>query len=788
MSRLPKTVKFGDADFGRAVMKSLAEGLYSLDANGLVSYVNPAAEKLFGWPKEELIGRKMHDLTHYKRRDGSLFPAADCAGLQVLQKGRVLIGQQDAFIRRDGRFFDVEYSAAPIKSGKTITGLVVVFRDISEQILTEGALRRREQELSDFFETASIGLHWVGPDGLILRVNQAELDLLGYRRDEYVGHDIRDFHEDRDVIEDILTRLHRHERLKDYPARMRCKDGSVKHVLIDSSVLWENGQFVHTRCFTRDVTDRRRWEISQAELGTIVESSADAIVGKDRDGRIVSWNSSAEELFGYTKAEAIGQPVTMLMPPDRVAEEADILAELKQGNRIKHYETVRRRKDGRLIDVSLSISPLTDAAGNVIGAAKIARDITSRKRAEAERESLLRREREARAEAEQASRLKDEFLATLSHELRTPIAAILGWAQVLIAEPDRDSARRAALAIERGAKTQAKLINDLLDVSRIITGKFDLHPQVVDFSPIVEAAMDIVRLMAESKRITLSYMVTAPRGTFVKGDAGRLQQAVWNLLTNAIKYTQAGGRVGVHLKGEGGQLALHVEDNGQGIRPGYLPFIFDRFTQSDGTSTRRHGGLGIGLSLVKGIVELHGGQVSAESAGEGRGSTFIIRLPTIRPADVQEVDLGGHLRQAPTLSLQGVRVLVVDDDREMVDLLDGILSKEGAEVRVSASARETLDLLETWHPQVLLCDISMPDMDGYGMIRQIRSRPAERGGRIPAVAVTAFARAEDRARALKAGYQRHIAKPFQMKDIVSAVAEFSRHGSVPGPGHEGPSA
>ena len=357
-----------------------------------------------------------------------------------------------------------------------------------------------------------------------------------------------------------------------------------------------------------DITGRKQAERARAHLAAIVESSDDAIISKDLQGIITSWNKGAEKLFGYTAAEAVGKPVTMLIPLQRIDEEPQILGKIRRGETVDHYETVRRRKDGTSLDISLTVSPIRDEAGNIIGASKIARDITERKRAEVEREQLLASEQEARRQAEEANRMKDEFLATVSHELRTPLNAILGWARLLSGRKlDSESTERGLKSIEQNAKAQAQLIEDLLDVSRIISGKFRLKAQPLEVAPVIEAAVDSVRPAAEAKGIRLQAILDPDAGP-VSGDAGRLQQVVWNLLSNAIKFTPKGGRVQVRLIRINSHIELEVSDTGQGIAREFLPYVFDRFRQADGSYTRSHGGLGLGLSIVRHIIELHGGE------------------------------------------------------------------------------------------------------------------------------------------------------------------------------------
>jgi PAS domain S-box-containing protein len=355
-------------------------------------------------------------------------------------------------------------------------------------------------ELRDFIENAVQCLHWVGPDGRILWANQAELDLLGYSRDEYFGHHISEFHVDAETIQNVLNRLANGETLRNYDARLRCKDGSIRYVAIDSNVLREDGKFVHTQCFTRDLSELKTAERAQSFLGSIVESADDAIISKTLDGIVTSWNPGAERLFGYSADEMVGKPISILIPRYQPNEEPWILERLRCGDRIDHYETQRIRKDGQIIDISITVSPVKDRAGRIIGASKIARDITERKRLEAEYRELLAREQKARLQAESASRMKDEFLAVLSHELRTPLNAILGWTSILGSRPDPDLMSRAVEIIQRNAAAQKRLIEDLLDMGRIVSGKMVIKSEIVDLIAVINAALDSVRPAALTSR------------------------------------------------------------------------------------------------------------------------------------------------------------------------------------------------------------------------------------------------------------------------------------------------
>jgi signal transduction histidine kinase len=399
-------------------------------------------------------------------------------------------------------------------------------------------------------------------------------------------------------------------------------------------------------------------------------------------------------------------------------------------------------------------------------------EIAERLRAEAEREALLAREKVLRAEAEELSRLKDEFLATMSHELRTPLNAIFGWITLLrTGRLDGASQQRALETIERNARAQKRLIEDLLDVSRIVTGKVALELVTVDPRRVVEAALETMHPAAQAKGLKIVPLLDSSAGT-VRGDFARLQQIVCNLLSNAIKFTQAGGQVEVCLARRNDEVEIGISDSGQGIKPEFLPLVFDRFRQEDGSISRRHGGLGLGLAIVRHLVELHAGTVDADSAGEGKGARFTVRLPvreaTALPRAV-EVPAGGT---ATAAMLTGVRLLVVDDDPGARELISGMLAGFGAEVSVADSGQAALTLLFAQRPDVLIADLGMPAMDGYALIEQVRALDPDFGGQTPAVAVTAYASPQDRLRALQAGYQNHVAKPVEAEELAIVIASL----------------
>jgi PAS domain S-box-containing protein len=380
-------------------------------------------------------------------------------------------------------------------------------------------------------------------------------------------------------------------------------------------------------------------QLDQFWMRSVLEHADDAIVTKTLDGRVTFWNRGAERMFGFTAVEMIGQPIFRVVPPERHPEEHDLLDRLGAGERIAQYETVRRHRDGTPVPVSITLSPVRDQAGTVVGASSIARDIAERVQQDAERQHLLVRERAARRAAEEANRAKEEFLATLSHELRTPLNAVAGWARMLrTGALDAARASHALEVIERNVEAQATMIADLLDMSRIVTGHFRIEPQRVALEPVLRAAIEAVAPTAEIKRIALE-VAPVPDVT-ISGDARRLQQVFWNLLVNAVKFTATGGRVEVEVKAGAGSVDVWVSDDGIGIAPDLLPYVFERFRQGDTSPTRMTGGLGLGLAIVRHVVELHGGSVSATSGGEGRGARFGVRLPLASPGSARTAHRG----------------------------------------------------------------------------------------------------------------------------------------------------
>lgn len=529
----------------------------------------------------------------------------------------------------------------------------------------------------------------------------------------------------------------------------------------------------------------------------LVESVKDyAIFVLDEDGNIVTWNRGAENIKGYRADEIIGKHFSIFYPQDAV--QMDIPGyELKVAAEVGRFEDEgwRIRKDGSRFWANVVITALRDETGALRGFGKVTRDLTERKKAEEQRLQLAR-EQAARSEAEAASRAKDEFLATVSHELRSPLNAILGWGRILRdLPPGSEGFSQAVESIERNAHIQAKLIEDLLDVSRIIAGKLRVVMKAVDPGSITEAAIDSIRPAANARGIDLQVMLE-PNVGLVMADPDRLQQILWNLLSNAVKFTGKGGRVDVRLGRVGSNVNITVSDTGKGISPEFLPYVFDRFRQADSSVSRMHGGLGLGLAIVRHLVELHGGDTKAESAGEGLGATFTVTLPVTRDPDRIAEDRDSSLAGGPAaagssgrsgtgpveaqpidsgLLLAGTRILVVDDMADARELVRVILEGRGAKVTCARSAQEAYEIIEWLKPDCIISDIGMSPEDGYSFIRNVRLIESRDGReRRPAVAVTAHARMEDRLHALAAGYQSHIAKPVDPVELIAVITSLVR--------------
>jgi PAS domain S-box-containing protein len=520
--------------------------------------------------------------------------------------------------------------------------------------------------------------------------------------------------------------------------------------------------------------DRRLREAEGFQL--LVESVKDyAIYMLDRQGIVTSWNAGAERITGYSANEIVGCHISRFYPDPEVQAgkcEQELEVALRDGR--FEDEGYRLRKDGTRFWAHVVTTPLRDKDGRLLGYAKVTHDLTERRKAEHERLML--------AQAQQSSRGKDEFLATISHELRTPLSAILGWAQLLGARALDPYVAKGIETIRRNAQAQARIIEDVLDVARITSGKLGIETRPIDLVPIVRAGVEGMRIAAESKRLALRLDIRSP-SVHLLGDPTRLQQVLWNLLSNALKFTPSGGRIDVTLDATPTHAGLTVTDTGSGIDPSFLPHVFERFSQSDGSSARRAGGLGLGLAIVRHLVELHGGQVNVESAGKDQGTSFSVTLPLLaatkdEPREPPPSTLEGPDASGVAARLDGVHVLVVEDEPDARELVGALLESHGARVDLTASAAEAYASLDHVLPDVIVSDIGMPDEDGYQFVRHVRGFSRERGGTTPMVALTAYASAQDRHRALEAGYSHHLAKPVDTQELVRVLGRLARQGAL----------
>lgn len=1094
------------------ILASISDAVIATDTDGCVTFINGVAQTLTGWNSSDASGKPVQDL--FRILDETSQTPVDGIVERVLKneaQGR--LSHRGVLIGKSGIETPIEDSSSPIKdkNGASV-GALLVFRDITQRKLAEQALRESEARFRTMANTAPVMMWLSDSEGKRTFFNQQWLDFTGRTLEQELGLGwIDSVHPD-----DLQRLLHRYtsslNTRESFSTEYRLKrfDDQYRWVLVTSAPRrTDDGEFIGLAGSVIDITDSKSAAEASYFLASIVESSEDAIIGKTLNGVILSWNASAERIYGYSADEVKGLNIDILVPFDRKEELARMYQVLKGGEPIAHLETSRIRKDGVLIDVALTLSPMREESGRITGVSAIERDITDRKRAEQEREALaaqieserlrqtnlvanvpgvvweawgkpdeseqridfvsdhvekmlgysvdqwlstanfwltivhpddkeraaqesaaifasrrggisrfrwlasdgrvvwvesqsvvvcddhetpigmrgvtmditerkraedsqrflaeasgllatsldyettlasvanlavpmladwctvyiveestgglrqvaiahsdpakvraaqalsrrfppdpdspigvpnvmrtgraefyphidqqrlelaaqspelaeilrkeglrsgmivplvarnrtlgtitlltsesgrvydridlvlaedlahrialavdnarlyreaqaaliaredalglrdelLEREHAARQEAEGANRAKDEFLATVSHELRTPLNAILGWAHMLRANRlDETTQFRALETIERNAKSQAQLIEDILDVSRIVTGKLRLDVRPVELAPVVEAAIDSVKPAADAKDIRIEAILD-PRAGPVSGDANRLQQIVWNLVSNAVKFTGKGGRVQVRIERVNSRVEIIVSDTGQGITSDFLPYVFDRFRQADATSTRRYGGLGLGLAIVRHLTEMHGGIVTAASPGEGLGATFTVKLPVIAAhvdelgADRVHPTSGGSVSSLPPPNLDGVKVLVVDDEPDTREMLRVMVGQFGASVKTCSSSSEALNVLKEWEPDVIVSDIEMPGEDGYELIRKVRRAEANTGARlVPAVALTAYARVEDRMRALSAGYQMHIAKPAEPAELAIVIASLA---------------
>jgi PAS domain S-box-containing protein len=540
------------------------------------------------------------------------------------------------------------------------------------------------------------------------------------------------------------------EILVERPDGSRCFALAHANPLLD-----EQGEIAGAVSVLVDITDRKREELARARLSAIVESSDDAIISKDLNGFILSWNAAAQRLFGYTEEQVVGRHISMLIPADRAEEEDHILARLRAGERVYHFDTVRVRSDGQSVHVALTISPIRDESGRIVGASKIVRDITDRKLAEERTYQLL-------AQLQEADQRKDEFLAVLAHELRNPLAPLRNMLEIMKrGDGDGRLIEEAQSTLERQLGQIVRLVDDLLDVSRISRGKLALRKERVELASVIQQSLEACRPLAESAAHQLDVSLP-PEPIYLHADPARLAQVFGNLLNNACKYTEPGGRIWLTAQRRANDVVVNVKDSGVGIPGDKLASVFEMFAQLDRSLERSQGGLGIGLTLVKRLVELHGGSVAAYSQGPGLGSEFVVRLPiAIEQTSVQTTSA----EPAPTT---GRRILVVDDNRDAATTLATLLKLTGNQTQTAHDGLEAVEAAETFHPDVILLDIGLPKLNGYDVCRRIRQQPW--GKNTVLVALTGWGQDEDRRQSKDAGFDHHMVKPMDLAALTKLLA------------------
>ena len=733
---------------------------------------SPAAERLFGWVSAEVLGKRFSDWNFVVPED---IEAVHEVGKRQNE------GEEHHGILRNrnytklGSVINCEWynSALYDERGKLISVLSLVL-DITVATRIEEALRKSEAQYRLLFESNPQAM-WVYDleTRRFLAVNNAAIQRYGYSRAEFLGMTIEDIRPPQEVqvLRKYLENPNPHfNQAGEW--RHQTKDGTIITVEITSNRLDFEGRpavFVLANDITERKTAEKALRDSEDRYRDLVDNSHELICTHDLEGRVISVNPWASRVLGYPQESLIGMNIRDGLLPEYRDDFDKYLEKVKNEGSAKGVMKVRTASgEVRMWEYYNTLRTQGVETPIVRG---MAHDATERRQA-------LEREKEARIEAEEANRVKDEFLSTLSHELRTPLTAIMGWSNLLLhGEVDQTRQQQAIETIARNANSQCQLIDDLLEVSRIITGKLRLDFVGCELQPVIQAAAESLRPTADAKGVKL-YITLAQNLGMVMGDRERLQQVVWNLVSNAVKFTPAGGEVNVRLNRINSHLEIAVSDTGAGVHPDFLPHVFDRFRQADGSTTRAHGGLGLGLAIVRHLVELHGGEAVADSAGVGKGATFTVRFPLMLPVEPPvHVDVDKNRRPAVAeqacVVLDGLRVLIVDDEEDARELVSVMLTKSGAAMKCASSSKEAMEIIESWRPDVLIADIGMPVEDGYGLIKRVRALPRESGGQTPALALTAYARTEDRVRALSAGYQVHLSKPVDRVELAAVVASLA---------------
>jgi PAS domain S-box-containing protein len=779
--------------FLAAIVESSDDAIIAKDLNGIIESCNAAALRLFGYTADELIGQSVRILIPPDRL------AEEDDILARIRRGERVNHFETVRVAKDGRLIDISLTVSPVRdSSGAIIGVSKTARDITDRKRAAAALAAQQEWFRVTLASIGDAIIASDPDGFVTYMNGVAESLTGWSTDEARGMPLADvFHiinettrERVDNPAGVVIRSGHVLGLANHTVLIN-RDGSERPIADSAApILDDGGKILGVVLVFRDVTEQREAADAIAEqrewFETTLESIGDAVIATDVRGHVVFMNPVAEHLTGWRIEQARDRACTdvfnIINEDTRRSVENPVSRVLREGVVVGlANHTLLIAVDGTERPIDDSGAPIRNRDARIVGVVLVFRDVTERRRSDTEREiaalereRLLGAERTARAEAERANRLKDDFMAMVSHELRTPLNAILGWTELLVRKRD-DAAMlsRGLDIITRNTRLQTQLISDLLDISRVVSGKLRLDIQSVDLSSVVDAAIETIQQPADAKGIRIEKRLDSTIMP-IAGDPARLQQVVWNLLSNAVKFTPGGGRVMVTLRRAESQAEILVDDNGAGIRPDFLPHVFDRFQQADASRARRFGGLGLGLSIVKNLVELHGGSVVADSRGEGRGATFTIVLPFAAPPSLREEALTPVSTQPSreTVSLENIRVLIVEDDIDSAEFVSQLLEEYGAHAIIATTADEALGILARSPFDILISDIGLPETDGYQLMEQLRRKDAAEGALIPAVALTAFARVEDRTRALLAGYQAHLSKPVDGSELVATVASF----------------
>jgi PAS domain S-box-containing protein len=743
------------------VVQSLAAAVYTCDTHGRILLFNEAAAEL--WGRRPVPGKDMWcGSFRMYRPDGTFLSPDQCPMAIALREGRSVEGQEIIVERPDGVRRNVMPYPEPLRDGNgVIVGAINILVDITEQKQLESARLETEGHLSQLLALMPAAVYACDAKGRFTYYNRLAAEL--WETEPVLNSDSHKFcafhrisrSEGEFLPPDntpMVQAVREGKSFRHLEAVVHRADGSqlVIDINIDPIRNASGAVYGAINVF-QDISDRKKADAASRRLAAIVESSDDAIISKNLDGIITSWNAGAERIFGYTSEEAIGQPVTLFIPPERRDEEPDILKRIRRGERIDHFETVRQRKDGTLIDVSLTVSPIKDDVDRVIGASKIARDIGRLKRTE--------------DELRIADQRKNHFLATLAHELRGPLAPLRNALQIMqLAGDDKTASAKAQLIMDRQLCQMNRLIDDLLDIGRITSGKLILKKERIDLRETIRNAMETCRPAIEQAGHQL-VVELPPDPAFVNADPVRLAQVFSNLLNNAAKYTPSGGCIQIVTRPEENQIAISVIDNGTGIPRKMLSEIFELFMQVDRSLEKTTGGLGIGLTLAEQLVTMHGGSIEAQSEGAGKGSEFIVRMPL---ASGEARSSESSAKRGPDDSGARRRVLVVDDNMDSAQSLATMLKILGHETRVVHDGLAAVAAAAEFAPEIIVMDVGMPKLNGFEACRRIRAETRESKGPF-IIALTGWGQEEDRFRCQEAGFNMHLVKPIEMHTLLNVL-------------------